>query len=395
MINIPSYIKDPSYRYQMPALKIKVEGKGNGIRTKLVNLFEVSKHLGVPPEYPLRYFGAEYGAIIEFKQNEQKAMLNGDFPRANLQKSLDHFIEKFVLCPKCKYPEICIRIKKKELFSDCKACGEVRAMDMTHKISNFILKFPPTNSKETQDNSKTGSSGKVHKKKKKDKVQDVISLKSPEVLECLERLSTEDISKAGECLSSLTVSKDFDVDLRSYLLFKGIFGDNLLSYLQIPSMVQVLKNNSIGCSEDILMALAIVYGLDESWAQKVSSIMFHLYNNDIITEETFENWSTDQLDFNESSPIYDPVALSQLKANSHQFLDWLKNAEEEQLEENNETENFEEKKTEDPDKPQDPDLAAQEKQIENNNLLETTERNATKDIMSQLKAVEDFSIDDI
>ncbi len=81
MINIPSYIKDPSYRYRMPALQIKVEGKRNGIRTKFLNLFEVAKCLGLPPEYLLRYFGAEFGAIIEFKQSEQKAMLNGGFRR--------------------------------------------------------------------------------------------------------------------------------------------------------------------------------------------------------------------------------------------------------------------------------------------------------------------------
>src|SRR5574343_262673 len=124
MINIPSYKNDPSYRYQMPALKIKVEGKGNGIRTKLLNLFEVSRSLGVPPEYPLRFFGAEFGAIIEFKLNEQRAMLNGNLRVEDLQRSLDHFIEKFVLCPKCTYPEINIRIKKGELYSDCKACGE-------------------------------------------------------------------------------------------------------------------------------------------------------------------------------------------------------------------------------------------------------------------------------
>ena len=94
-------------------------------------------------------------------------MLNGEFRREDLQRSLDHFIEKFVLCPKCKYPEIRIRIKKKELISDCKACGEVRAMDMTHKISTFILKFPPTaSSKEMPEAVKSTHTGKIHKKRK-------------------------------------------------------------------------------------------------------------------------------------------------------------------------------------------------------------------------------------
>ena len=48
MLNIPSYIDDPSYRYKMPRLITKVEGKGNGIKTNLVNLIEAAKALRVP-----------------------------------------------------------------------------------------------------------------------------------------------------------------------------------------------------------------------------------------------------------------------------------------------------------------------------------------------------------
>jgi len=51
LLNIPSYIDDPSYRYQMPALQLKIEGKGNGIKTNIVNLVEVAKALRVPTEY--------------------------------------------------------------------------------------------------------------------------------------------------------------------------------------------------------------------------------------------------------------------------------------------------------------------------------------------------------
>lgn len=62
MLNIPSYIEDPSYRYKMPRMILKIEGKGNGIKTNVVNMQDVSKALRVPTEYPLKFMGFEYGS---------------------------------------------------------------------------------------------------------------------------------------------------------------------------------------------------------------------------------------------------------------------------------------------------------------------------------------------
>lgn len=50
MINIPSYIEDINYRYKMHKMVIKIEGKGNGIKTNLVNLIDVAAKLQTDPE---------------------------------------------------------------------------------------------------------------------------------------------------------------------------------------------------------------------------------------------------------------------------------------------------------------------------------------------------------
>ena len=48
--NIPSYVEDPFYRYKMPKMILKTEGKGNGIKTNIVNLVDVAKSLRVPTD---------------------------------------------------------------------------------------------------------------------------------------------------------------------------------------------------------------------------------------------------------------------------------------------------------------------------------------------------------
>lgn len=48
-INVNRGVNDPYYRYKMPRIMAKVEGKGNGIKTVVANMTEVAKALARPP----------------------------------------------------------------------------------------------------------------------------------------------------------------------------------------------------------------------------------------------------------------------------------------------------------------------------------------------------------
>jgi len=47
-VNVNRSVSDAFYRYKMPRLRAKVEGKGNGIKTVIVNMIDVAKAIGRP-----------------------------------------------------------------------------------------------------------------------------------------------------------------------------------------------------------------------------------------------------------------------------------------------------------------------------------------------------------
>lgn len=145
----------------------KVEGKGNGIKTVIVNMIEVAKALGRPPTYPTKYFGCELGAQTQFDFKNDRFIVNGSHDASKLQDLLDGFIRKFVLCPECDNPEttLIISSKKGSISQGCKACGHHGPLEFNHKLNTFILKNPPNLNPATQGSSLT--EGKRSKRSKK------------------------------------------------------------------------------------------------------------------------------------------------------------------------------------------------------------------------------------
>jgi len=142
----------------MPVLLTKIEGKGNGIKTVIPNMSDVSRSLSRPPTYPTKFFGCELGAQTSFDEKSDRYIVNGAHDAAKLRDLLDTFIVKFVLCGSCKNPETDLIITRNEdLIRDCKACGERTHVDMRHKLVTFILKNPPKNPKKSKGAKKQGT----------------------------------------------------------------------------------------------------------------------------------------------------------------------------------------------------------------------------------------------
>ncbi|KAF2857288.1 eukaryotic translation initiation factor 5 [Piedraia hortae CBS 480.64] len=153
-VNIRRDVSDPFYRYKMERLQSKVEGKGNGIKTVVVNLSNVASQLARPPNYVIKYFGFELGAQTNLDPKDDRWIINGAHESGKLQDYLDGFINKFVLCKSCKNPETVVNLKDGDILLDCKACGQVTKADLRHKLSSFILKNAPKKGKKDKSTKK-------------------------------------------------------------------------------------------------------------------------------------------------------------------------------------------------------------------------------------------------
>lgn len=143
---------DAFYRYKMPRMITKIEGRGNGIKTNVVNMVDIAKALARPASYTTKFFGCELGAQSKFDEKTGTSLVNGAHDTAKLAGLLENFIKKFVQCYGCGNPETEIIITKKEMIQlKCAACGFISDVDMRDKLTTFILKNPAESKKGAKD----------------------------------------------------------------------------------------------------------------------------------------------------------------------------------------------------------------------------------------------------
>nr|XP_002125498.1 eukaryotic translation initiation factor 5 isoform X1 [Ciona intestinalis] len=147
MLNVNRDVQDVFYRYKMPCIIAKVEGKGNGVKTVIVNMSDVAKAIGRPATYACKFFGCELGAQTQFDLKNDRYIVNGSHENTRLQDMLDIFIKKFVLCNECENPETTMIVKRGTIGLVCKACGNQSLVDLRHKLCTYIIKNPPQKDK--------------------------------------------------------------------------------------------------------------------------------------------------------------------------------------------------------------------------------------------------------
>lgn len=177
-------VDDPEYRYKMPTVLGKIEGRGNGIKTVIENVTEVAEALDRTPGEINKFFGCELGAQTSYSEETEKAVVNGAHTDHTLQDMMHRYIETFVLCPNCRLPESAYKIKNDLIYHRCAACGSVEMVNMQHKLCTYILaqhkkakkdkkgKDKKSRREEKKDKDKKKEKSSEEKKEKKEKKKD-------------------------------------------------------------------------------------------------------------------------------------------------------------------------------------------------------------------------------
>lgn len=360
-VAIPRTVKDPAYRYKMPALVQKIEGRGINTHTTLVNLREVAKSLRVPTVYILKFMQYDWGAqsIYKTNNNEVHASINGIQEEGKVLDSLDKFIERFVLCAKCTLPELYYAVEGREVVAHCNSCGGKSVLDAKHKLTTYIAKNPPQNLSDIRVSAQQqGAEREAHAEE------------SPRVLELRARLKAEIAQSrfdpydaaaqplfraAGEYLqAALPVGADYEFDdshtelvykalkrlrLRKqlydrvpFLLFGYLFTRRVIAEAEARAVLfaSVLRRHGMEqfVAHELVLNLAFLlyHALaGEEMGRQVPTIMLRFFEEKLLPAAFLEDWRAGRCErFLRSHVLFREEGDARLKADAAVFLDHVR-----------------------------------------------------------------------
>jgi len=156
----PKHRNDPFIRYKMPQLNIQIIGNNKMIRTVFLNVDKVAKSLNVPPAYIPNFLAKTIGSQAKYNPKEdphRRAFISGSHSIIELETALLGFIENFILCDQCRYPELIYSPVKKNCRVRCQSCGwktNFKRMNLNDKFIRWACNNPPPKSNSHRDRHK-------------------------------------------------------------------------------------------------------------------------------------------------------------------------------------------------------------------------------------------------
>ena len=100
-----SALSDPTYRYQIEDLNIKTQGKQGNMTTFFINSDEISKKINRSSIFIGKYISNSLSCPSGFDKEKNCLTFKGTYSYEQIFKYFMEFVQLYVLCPNCDYPE--------------------------------------------------------------------------------------------------------------------------------------------------------------------------------------------------------------------------------------------------------------------------------------------------
>ncbi|CAM9775328.1 unnamed protein product [Pylaiella littoralis] len=387
-------IDDPEYRYKMPRVIGKVEGRGNGIKTVIFNVMDLSLALKRDPGEVCKFFGTELGAQTRYNEEDERAIVNGAHTNATLQQLVHKYVELFVLCPNCRLPESKYKIKNGAIFHKCYACGAKDMVDMSHKLCTYIVNTAKK-AKKGKDKEKDSKEKKREKKEKKKEEESVNGDDSPkekkekkkkdkkkkdkenasdegdgkdnvdefgDVVATSQSLEVEDAVAFDDSVAA--IRRHMEDGTSNEIIFEEIRTAQTFAAFPVHYRIHLFVAASFATSDKVTQAdiesRAAMFDMLKSRPDDQRHIigafellcqvhrpnlmgffpviLKHLYDCDIVEEEAMLMWAGEQGRSEFTPPALSDEQVAALRAKATPFVTWLEEADEEDEDDDDEEE---------------------------------------------------------
>jgi translation initiation factor 2 beta subunit (eIF-2beta)/eIF-5 len=164
-----SSIEDAHFRYKCAKPQLVPYVKKGRKLTAIQNILEISKNLHRNETEIGAFFKYTLGVTTSVHP-KLGLLIQGEYDNEDIQVYLQRYIESFVLCETCSYPETEYTVINALLHQDCSSCGAQTPVPSQHKLTSAILKTLKTSSE--LDNKITKKEAKQEAKRKKNSERD-------------------------------------------------------------------------------------------------------------------------------------------------------------------------------------------------------------------------------
>jgi len=148
-INV-SRLRDVYCVYRMPQLIVEFvfPPKTKEAQIRFLNLHDICNSIATRYDYILTYFAVQLKTYSRYDKQKRIGIVYQVSNEIKLADIFIKFINDFVLCPMCDFPEVEVVKAKINVKQSCRVCGHkrlIKEMDLDAEFKDFVLRRESVN----------------------------------------------------------------------------------------------------------------------------------------------------------------------------------------------------------------------------------------------------------